>query len=197
MKLFAWSMLAFLLLLRPALAADEKMTETPYFPLQVGNTWTYRVGDNKIIYRVSKHEKVGDLLCARVEMLMGDSVKSYEHIAVKDDGVYRCSFEGKETKPPICILKLPPKKDQSWDVATTVGGESLKGSFKSGAEDGVKVPADTYKTITTSSKDLDAAGMKIDCTYWFAEKVGMVKQEITVMNQKVLLELEKFEPAKK
>jgi hypothetical protein len=196
MKWLTWSLPAVLLLLGPAFAADDKMVETPYLPLQVGNTWTYRAGESKFTLKVTKHEKVGDLLCARVEMSMGDVPKSFEHIGVKEDGIYRCSFEGKEAKPPICILKLPPKKDQSWEVACTVGGEILKGTFKSGEEE-VKVPAGTYKALTTSSQDLDAAGMKINCTYYFAEKVGMVKQVIEVMNQKIVLELEQFEPAKK
>jgi len=173
----------------------DQFRESPYYPLQVGNTWNYKLGDMKFTMRVAKHEKVGEALCARVEMSIDGKVQAYEHIAVTADGIYRHSFEGKKAEPPVRFLKLPPKKGETWEVNSKVGGESLKGTFKAGEEDNVKVPAGTYKTVTSATDDLDANGTKISFKYYFAENVGMVKQDLDIAGQKAVIELEKYEPA--
>lgn len=178
--------------------------DSEYYPMQDGNAWTYRVGDKKFQLKIAKHEKVGEVNCARVEMLEENSVKSSELIGVTAQGVSRFRFEDKDTSPPILILKLPPKKDETWKVDSTVGktakaaGETLKGTFKAGEEKEVTVPAGKYtNVITAGSDDLDANGQKIGFTYYFAKDVGMVKQVIDLGGQKVTIELEKFEPAPK
>jgi hypothetical protein len=185
----------------------EAVKQTPYLPLQVGNTWTYRLGEQKVVLKVAKYEKVGDVTCARVEMLVEGMPKSYEMVGVTDDGVYRYAFEGKRIEPPLRFLKLPPKKGETWPVDSALGksdkggGQTIKGTFKAG-EEKVTVPErkDAYDTVTAGSDDLDVAGEKMGLTYYFAQNVGMVKQVMDVAGQKVTLELEKFEkgePAKK
>src|SRR5437667_12776867 len=94
-------------------AAQEKLRETPYYPLQFGNTWTYRFGENAVgqqrfVLKVTKHEKIGDTLCARVEMLIDGKVNEVEHVSVTEDGVYRHAVGGQRLDKPVCILKLPP-----------------------------------------------------------------------------------------
>jgi hypothetical protein len=187
----------------PVAAAPQS---TEYYPLQVGNIWYYRVGDNRYSLKVAKYEKIGGLNCARVEMSVDDKVTSVEHIAVTSDGVARAAFgdakESKEAVPPLVFLKLPPKKGAEWKVDSVVGktdkvpGEKVIGTFKEDEVAKVSVPAGTYeKVITSSSQDLDANGMKLKFTYYFAKDVGMVKQEILVAGQTVVIELEKFDPA--
>src|SRR4051812_24542641 len=56
--------------------------ETPYYPLQIGNTWSYRIGDNRYSLKVAKYEKVGDLNCARLEMVVNGKVVATEDIGV-------------------------------------------------------------------------------------------------------------------
>src|SRR5205807_1527698 len=79
--------------------AKDKAGETPYYPLQVGNTWNYRAGENRYSMRVAKHEKVGDAMTAKIEMLVEGKARSEENIGVTGDGIYRYSYEGKEAKP--------------------------------------------------------------------------------------------------
>lgn len=180
--------------------AQDKMETTPYYPLAVGTTWEYKAGDNKYTVKVTKHEKVkadkGEVLCARLELFVKDKSQTFEHVAVTKDGVYRYTFEGKEAAPPVLFLKLPPKKDETWKVESKVVGEAVKGTFKNNGEEEVKVPAGSYKAWVVTSQDLDANGVKMSVTYYFAEKVGMVKQLVEVSGQKVVVELEKFEPGK-
>ena len=180
-----------------AVRGQEKLEESPYYPLQVGNTWHYRAGDNKFIIRVAKHEKVGDVLCARVEIVVEGKVTSFEHVAARKEGLFRHSFEGKEVKPPVCFLRLPPAEGESWKVDSKLDGEALTGTFKEGREKRVAVPAGSFENVVVSAgQDLDANGAKVNVTYYFAEGVGMIKQVIEIAGQKVVVELEKFERGK-
>jgi hypothetical protein len=192
--------LPLLLVLAPAARAadDLKMAaESPYYPLKVGNTWYYKIGDTKFEMKVTKLEKVDDQTVARIEMSVGGKPQAVEKVGVKDDGLYRYMFEDKKADPPVRFLKLPPKKDETWEVKSTIGAEKLAGTFKSGEVDELKVPAGTYKNVVTSSSDnLDANGTKISFTYYFAKDVGMIKQTITIQQQQVVIELEKFEAGK-
>jgi hypothetical protein len=96
----------------------------------------------------------------------------------------------------VLFFKLPPKKDQSWNVDSKAGGASIKGTFKDAGEEDVKVPAGSYKAVVVASQDLEANGVKMSITYYFAKDVGMVKQVVEIAGQKVIVELEKYEAGK-
>jgi hypothetical protein len=200
---------AFLLALAlavPAAAADDKpadMPTTPYYPLQVGNTWTYKVDykaddDTRVTITVVKNEEFDKQPCARLETSGGrDKPRESEDVAVKADGVYRYAIGGKKVEPPVKILALPPKKDETWKIDAAVGTEKLKGSFKSEEVAEVKVPAGTYKDVVKiSGHDIDANGVKLDLTYYFAKDFGIVKWVVKIDNKESVGELEKFEAAK-
>jgi len=197
MKPLSCLLLALPLLLARASAVrgQEKLEESPLYPLQVGNTWNYRAGDNMFAIRVAGHEKVGSALCARVEIVVEGKTTSFEHVAAQKNGVYRHSFEGKEVIPPVCFLRLPPKEGESWKVDSKFNDEALRGTFKVSREKSVAVPAGTFENVVVSAgQDLDANGAKVNVTYYFAEGVGMVKQVIETAGQKMVIELMKFEP---
>jgi hypothetical protein len=185
------------------LAAQDKLKETPYYPLRVGTTWHYRAGDSKFTIRVARHEKVGDTLCALLETTRSGKVVGSEHLAVTSDGVYRhtLTLTSKKTvpqtlKPPLLVLKLPPKKGENWKIDSQSDGQTFRGGFQVGEQE-IKVPAGTYKTFRVSSQDLEVHSLKPNITMFFAEGVGMVKQIIEVGDAKVEIELEKFEPGSK
>jgi hypothetical protein len=184
----------------PAKAVTEISSDQSYYPLQIGNTWYYRLGDNKYSLKVAKFEKIGELNCARIEMSVEEKVTAFEHIAVTPEGVVRAAYDERKAEPPLLFLKLPPKKDATWKVDSVIGktdkspGERVTGTFKEGEASKVTVPFGVYdNVITCSSQDLDANGVKLNFTYYFAKGVGMIKQEIDVGGQKVIIELEKFE----
>jgi len=189
------AVLAFLAIGGVVPAQDAPVT-TPYFPLEVGSVWHYKCGENRFQLRLTRFEKVGTTNCARVELFVNNKSEAAEHIAVTKEGVLRFSFDGKKADPPILFLKLPVKEKETWKVESKVDGQPLKGSFKSGVED-VKVPAYSGKAATVTGADLEANGVKLGLKYYFAENVGMVKQEIDIAGQKIIIELEKYEPAKK
>ena len=214
LKPLALSVPFLLVVLLPAFAADDKpaekadkdkpaeksdkMDESAYYPLKLNNVWNYKLGDNtKFRLKAVKDEQYEGKPSVRVEMIGdGDKPLSYENIEVKQDGVYRLGFEGNKADPPVQFLKLPFKDGETWKVDSKIGKETLKGSFKMGKEEKVKVPAGEYDCIYTESDDLDANGMKVSFKTYFAKGVGMVKQTIKIGQQEVVIELEKFEPAK-
>lgn len=217
MKRLMRSLLACLLLAVVAieLTAQDKLKETTYYPLKVGTTWHYRSSESKFTIRVARHEKVGDVLCALLETIRDGKVVGSEHLAVTGDGVYRhdltypqlqsdpkdknktVKVSIKQTpKPPILILKLPPRKGDSWKVDSKGDGKTFRGTFQI-AEQEVTVPAGAYKTIRVASQDLEVNSLKPTITTFFAQGVGMVKQVIEMGNAKIEIDLVKFEEAGK
>ncbi len=185
-------------------ATTETLKDSPYYPLQVGNTWLYRIGDNRYEMKVTKHEKVGDILCARVEMLIDGKPTAHEHLAVTADGLVRVAYDDRRAEPPLLFLKMPPKKGETWKVDSYIGktdkvpGEHVYGTFAEGEASKISEPAGNYdNVITSSSQDLNANGIRLNFTYYFAKGIGMVKQEIEVSGQKVIIDLEKFDAGAK
>jgi hypothetical protein len=190
-----------LALLPPApapLAAGKKPKEPPappsYYPLKAGNTWDYRLGQRQLTTRVTGAEPIGKDTYAVLET-SGEGKAVVEKITVLADGVYRAFADGMTITPPLCVLKLPVKAGETWSVKATAGGLDVTGTFTAREEE-VKVPAGTYKAIVSSCPEFRIGGRKMALTYWFAPGVGLVKQRLQLGDRDVLIELEKFTPAK-
>lgn len=188
---------------------QEKAFDSPYMPLKVGNRWTYRSGDHKVtirvdaleLFKVAKKDAQGkdvayDALVARLSVTSGERTLT-EHVGVLEDGIYRFTAAGKAIEPPLRILKLPVKVGETWTCSSTSAGKELAGTFSS-REEAVQVPAQPQPLLsrTASSRDFRIGDRRMDVDYWFAPEVGMVKQVFAAGDMKVVLELEKFEPAK-
>ena len=189
------------------LRGDEKaFPETPYYPLDVGNKWEYKVivGSNdkdRYVSRVAKHaalpDPTKDVDCAWVETLSDGNVIGVEYLAVKPDGLYRYGFNKEMADKPMLVLKLPPKAGDTWPVDLKIKDQSLQGTFKTVGETKVKVAAGEYKAWHVEGKDLDINGIKGSISLYFAENVGIVKYGVQIGTMKTDFELEKFTPAKK
>jgi hypothetical protein len=181
----------------PWLGAADDLPESPYYPLKVGNKWEYQIKGQgvTITARVAKHEKVGDVPCALVETVVDDKVVATEHIGADKDGVYRHAVANMRADPPVRFLKLPPKKGDTWKVDSKVQGQSATGTFTLDEEE-ITVPAGKYQAVVSRSPDFAAAGQKVATAYWFASGVGVVRQQVNVGGNDVMIELVKFEAGK-
>ena len=179
-----------------AAARADGPDETPYFPLRVGTTWTYRDADAptaaKVVVKVAGHEKVGDVVCARLETLRDGKATGYEHVAVTKDGVYRHTINGLRPDRPVLLLKLPPKGGDGWEVAGKLGNETFAGTVTT-AEEAVAVPAGKYPALVVTGK-FRVGEAALASSHAFARDVGVVRVRTEVKGQVVRLELEKFEP---
>jgi hypothetical protein len=182
--------------LAPCASGQEKKDPgSKYYPLKPGTQWTYQIGTVQVTMKVAKIETYEGVLCGLVESSVEGKVVSTEHISSDDKGVYRHSFNAMKASEPLCILKLPPKKDQTWTFDAKIATETVKGTFKSG-EESVKVPAGMYKATTSFTTACELNGMKAEFKYWFAPDVGVVKQTMTIGGREIVSELAKFEAPK-
>lgn len=176
--------------------ADDAMPTSTWYPLGVGATWTYRAGDNRFQMKVTEVKTVDGKPRARLDLLVGGKSLSFEQVGITKEGVVRYTFEGKEAKPPIEFLRLPPTPGASWKVESRVEGQLMKGEFKVGKSETITVPAGKYTVVPVVGNDIEANGVRIGLTYYFSERIGMVKQVIEMAGQKINIELEKYEPGK-
>lgn len=180
----------------PGLAADPRGTapadpllSCELLPLAVGQEWTYKSGPLEVTERVTRHEKVGDEMCARIETVYNGDVVAFEHVAVRKDGVFRVAIAGKPVEPPLQFLKLPATKGTTWSVESVIVGQTVKGDFAI-SESTVKVGEETLPVVVVEGKDFTAGKNKLAFTYFFAPNVGKVKQIVYANGQESILQLE-------
>jgi hypothetical protein len=201
MKVATHCLLLIVLLSAPARGQDKVPFETPFFPLKKDAVWSYKTSNGKsFTVKVAGFEKSGDNVCARLETRRDKDLVSTELVTVKKDGVYRCEFAGGKVDPPLCFLRFdtsdltkPPKNNENWKFDSKVDGKDTKGSFVVGEAKGLKVGKETYDAITVTTKDMKVEMQGVVITYYFAPKVGLVKQTIDIGGTIVTVELDKYE----
>jgi hypothetical protein len=170
-----------------------------YYPLKSGTKWFYELNQDgkkiKINNQIAKVETVDGKSLALLETTINGEVTSTEQLASTEKGVFRHRANGVELSAPLCILKFPLKKDDTWESETTIANELLKIKGKVIDNEEVTVPAGTYKAFRVEV-ETSAAGMRATTTFWFAADVGVVKQTTENAGKTVTAELEKFEAGK-
>jgi hypothetical protein len=182
-----------------AQTVGEKEKTPDYYPLKPGTKWFYELNTNgqkiKLNNQVAKIETFDGKPMALVETVIEGEVKATEHMSATDKGVFRHKINGIELTPPVCILKYPFKKNETWEIETTVGAEKLTIKAKAVDREEVTVPAGKYMALK-ADVDTTVMGQQVSATYWFAPEVGVVKQTMVIQGKDVTLELDKFEAGK-
>jgi hypothetical protein len=173
--------------------ADDTLRECSVYPLAVGTEWVYAMGPVEMLERVTAHEMVGEELCAKLETVYNGKVIAFEHITVREDGVYRVSVAGQSVEPAFCLLKWPAEEGDEWEVASTIQEQSLSGSFAVSLGD-VTVPAGEYQTVHVESAGFsvpqeDGTTIPLQFSYDFATGVGKVKQVVQIGEMSTEMEL--------
>ena len=189
---------------QPLATAQEKTQDSKsYYPLKVGNKWTYQIesdavakGSSKLMNQIAKIEKIDGVSLSRLETTAKGKVVASEHLSITDKGIFRNRYNGTEVSSPICMLKFPIKKGSTWKVESKVGEEKLSVSCKSDEEE-IEVPAGKFKTVkVVMDAEVVGAGIIVSTTYWFSQGVGVVKQHVNINSMQFTLLLEKFEEGK-
>ena len=109
---------------------DDKEKTANYFPMQVGNRWTYRVsvGGNTAtaVSSIAKIETIDKIPLARLEAQVNGQVVASEHLQQTKDGVFRHRNNGQDISPPFCLLKYPVTSGAKWKGEIKVGAEKGK-----------------------------------------------------------------------
>lgn len=205
-------LLGLFLLVGVAGGQEVKSYNTPYYPLKVGNRWTYRADKgHRVIVQVQsakvltrslgivggreQKEKVSGFV---LQISSGDKTQT-EVVAVLEDGIYRFEAAGKVLTPPLRLLKLPLNRGDSWKVESKSADALLQGTFMAG-EGTVKTPAGSFATMSVTARDFQLVNKglsePVDWQALYARDVGLVRQRFRVGRHDSILELEKFEPAR-
>ncbi len=176
------------------LAQSPKGSGEEYFPLIKGAKWTYKVGDNEVIVTVVKSETINKEEHFQVDTIVGKEPKTSEWYVVRPDGIYRTKVKDDKIEPPIKVLPLPIKKDETWKVESKLGTQSIKGSLKIvNDKEKIKVQGTEYETVLIEGKDVDVAGAKTTLRIWLAKDRGIVKEEFLLQGgETLLLELKNY-----
>lgn len=126
-----------------------------YYPLAVGNTWTYRAADHQQTITIVEQGKDGFF----VDNLGG-------HFAPRGDGV----FDGQRF-----LLQEPLEVDHTW--IAQVRGQPRESYRISAVDAVVTVPAGTFDGVVQVDTEQAVSDGKLLVTWSYAKNVGMVKME--------------------
>ena len=107
--------------------------------------------------------------------------------------VYRHSFNGIKIATPFTAIKLPAKSGTRLKDEIKILNEEA--NVESEQEETVEVGEAKYKAFPVKSI-IEAKGQKIVSTMWYADGVGMVKQEMDFGGVSAKMKLVKFTAAK-
>lgn len=171
-----------------------------YYPLAKGNKWEYRIlaeeRDIAVVCEIVESETKDGRTCARIETLLPNSVTLCEVLSIDAKGVYRNAVMGARLTQPLPIIKYPLKAREVW-----------KDKIKLGENDGnvviavkdlaveIEVPAGKFTTLAIEST-VELNGEKVVASIWYADGVGIVKQETTSSSGVMLMELKKYTAGK-
>ena len=165
----------------------------PIYPLREGSEWIYQAGAFELSERITGFDEIGGERCARVETRMNGQLVASEHIAIRRDGVYRVAIAGDPVTPALCFLKFPAPRGTRWAVQSKIQDAEVSGQFTLGT-DIVELPTGKYQAVTSHGTEFEAAGKKLEFTYYFVPGIGKVRQIVSVDGQSTELLLKEFRP---
>jgi hypothetical protein len=180
--------------LQAADADSKPLNDCEWLPLGVGREWSYTSGPLLLVERVTRHEEFGGEFCARLETILGEKIVSFEHLAVRKDGIYRVGLNGKAIEPPLLFARLPLEAGAKWSVDSKIAGQNVKGDFST-REETIQIGNDSVPTMVVEGKNFKVGGSDLTFTYYFAKKVGKVKQSVAVNGEATVLELPSLQNA--
>jgi hypothetical protein len=167
----------------------KQIQEGHYYPVQVGNTWTYRSGKDIGETKVVSCETDPDKRVAALESTRDGKVISTEKIIVSKTGIHR-SKNTLLADEPYLLLKLPPKTGDSWNAEIGF----FTGAFTVSFAD-VEVPFGKFKDAVLVTIQLPSS---VESKWWCVADIGMVKQVTKRADggDPIVTELLKFVPGK-
>jgi hypothetical protein len=194
-----------------AVAADPPAESRTilYFPTKVGTKWEYTHPrfDQTMEIRSVKEKDGAKYVTAAVVMYpkRRQRIINSEEYAVSEKGL----FNTKSTlptgnpvifDPPLCLLKLPNRPGQTWEVnvhqSPGPAGAGVKGTFTMRESEAVEVPAGKYMAVRVDFTGVHDDQVPDKHTRWFAPDVGLVKMVIAGGSNAGELVLKSFTPGK-
>ena len=191
-----------LLVASPWVAAEDKKDDAKLdlFPLAKGTKWEYSATADGVVKDLVQDVteiapgKKGERDLVTVESII-DGAKFAEEFSADDKAVYRHAMQGLKLETPMPMVQYPHKVGAKWKAAIKIGTDEAEASFEAMKAEEIAVAAGKY-TAHPIVMVVDIKGKKIISKNWYADGVGMVKQEVDFGEKKVVLELKKFAKGK-
>jgi hypothetical protein len=171
-----------------------------YYPLTKGTKWEYRLTlderDCEVKCEIMETETKDGRTHARIEAHLPNFVILAEVLSTDAKGVYRNAVLGAQITQPIAIIKYPIKARDVWTDKIKLGEND--GNVSITVRDiaaAIEVPAGKFTTLSIESI-VEMSGEKVVACIWYADGVGIVKQETTSGTKVMLMELKKFTAVK-
>jgi hypothetical protein len=116
------------IVLLPALAFRWWQDRDVWFPMRVGDRWTYRDAGSreKIVFEVLRCEQGGAFV---VERRVGEDAVSFI-VSVTPDSVFILGTSGETFDPPFEEFRLPHAPGDVWTYAGKLGKRSVTATFR-------------------------------------------------------------------
>lgn len=168
------------------------------FPLAKGNQWEFEVNAGgqtlSINQEMTEVTKKGDQTLATItSKVNGQDVT--EEMSIDDKGIYRHAFNNIKLEKPLLVLKYPVVP-QKWSDTIKLAGMEIDVKLEMKSPEDVNVPAGNYKKVTPVEMIMNVQGQEIVATNFYAEGVGIIKQDINLAGNKITSALKKFTQAK-
>lgn len=169
------------------------------FPMAKGAKWEFEVNVNGMTLSVEQEmtevTKKGDLTNATLTTnFSGQNIT--EELSADDKGIYRHSLNNMKLDKPMVAFKYPIQP-QKWTESIKVQGMEIEVKLEMKAAEDVNVAAGSYKKVTPVVIALSVQGQDVTATNYYADGVGIIKQEATIAGMKITSELKKYTPGEK
>jgi hypothetical protein len=132
----------------------------------------------------------------RVEGRLPNSVTIGEELSADAQGVYRNAIFGAKLAQPLTIIKYPVKARDEWKDKIQLGESDGTVVIKvKDTSATIEVPAGKFTTLVIESI-VEMNGEKVVACIWYADGVGIVKQQATSGSKVMTMELKKYSPSK-
>src|SRR5262245_6269367 len=145
------------------------------FPTTVGTKWVYELaggGTQTIVISEAKEEQDGSRVVT-MEYVEGGKKTPYQVRRISSQGVFVLIDGVREYEEPLCIVRLPHRKGETWEANLRHAGEvdERKGRRVAGPFERVRVPAGEFSAarIEWELKDGQTG------TNWYVNGIGFVK----------------------
>ena len=184
-----------------------------YYPLAIGNKWTYKDGDGNIIdFEIVDNiniEVLGvDVFVKQMTISDLEEAANFTYINLGSDGIYQYGMGGSNAggdtitfSPELPLYKFPPISRESWEAEFDVklefgyfvgNGVSV---YQVIAKEELTVEAGTFQNVFHIKEDFtwELDGNQLDhiiTHHWLASDVGIIKftQEETIGGQVIITE---------
>lgn len=189
-------------------ARDERVTQPTttvqdakipnMMPMAKGTQWHGEVNIGgmtiELVQEVTESSKQGNVTKGTITTKVnGQDVN--EELSIDEKGIHRHNISGIKLDKPLLSFKFPIQP-QKWSETLNIQGMEVTANMEMKAAEDVTVAAGSYKKVIPVVITMNIQGQDVVATNYYAEGVGIIKQNIDAGGQKITSELKKFVPGK-